>query len=707
MVCGKTGWNGLCAVVLAAVFSLTLAGCGGGGSTTAPPVVDTSLADAKAAAKAAYDAAKKALDDVMENKDADMASYDAAAAQVAAAKSASDQAGAAETAEAAQLAQRLAERAKAEAERYAAMVTAAQAAADLQAVKDAAMAAYDAAKKALADVKANKDADADSYAAAEEKVEAAKAANDEAQLAETLADAQAAKDDAEKAKTETEKYTGMVKSASDVAAQLAAAKAAAKAAYDAAKKALDDVMADKDADTSSYDTAAAQVAAAKAASDKAQEAKTLEAAQAAKELAETARDEAEKYAGMVKGKHTAGELADAKAAAMKAHEAATEALSAHVKANKDADMTSYDTAVEKLAAAKAANDAAQAAETPADAQAAQMNAETARDEAVKYAGMVMDAARSKGAEGMEKAIDGLVITYTAGEYGHNTYANNPSVDNFNREVIFTYNASQRMEKAELPASLELEGFEGQLHVRTTEDKATGQIVRDKAYFWTDIGPDTQTSGSGIATVDPNSIEFGFWLQEIEKDGVITYNKVQPVTFLRAGQFETVIKHGELTRIEGEATYSGPAVGAYFHKTTKTDGTLDRAGAGTFTADVSLMAKFGGSDIAANEQFSVSGAVSNFTLSGGQENSWNLKLDAEDINEAANYTSTHAFKNGTTAGGGRTGTWSGVFVDDEDSTSNAVRTASDKKAPGYMTGKFRGYFLNGSVGGVFGLKKETE
>ena len=134
----RTRRNGFSAVLLAAVFALTLAGCGGGGSkssapvavvTPFPPVVDTDLADARAAAIAAYEAARKALDDVMANRDADWDSYDNAAAQVATAKAAADQARTAETLEAAQLAQRLAERAMAEAMRYAEMVRAAHAAA--------------------------------------------------------------------------------------------------------------------------------------------------------------------------------------------------------------------------------------------------------------------------------------------------------------------------------------------------------------------------------------------------------------------------------------------------------------------------------------------------------------------------------------------------------------------------------------------------
>ena len=711
----RAAWNGLVAVMLAAVFSLTLAGCGGGSSKTQAPMVDTGLADAKAAAMAAYDAAKKALDDVMAGKDADMSAYDAAVAQVAAAKSASDQAAAAETVAAAQLAQRLAERARAEAMRYAGVVTAAHAAAQLQMAKDAAKAAYEAAKKALDDVMANKDADMDSYDTAAEKVDAAKAAADEAAAAETLADAQAAREQAEKAQADAEKYTGMVQSASDAAAQLKAAKDAAKAAYDAAKKALDDVMADKDADEDAYKTATQKVAVARAASDKAQEAKTLEAAQAAKELAETARTETEKYTAMVKEKNAAAQLKDAKAMAMKAYEDAKKALD-DVTDIKDTDKMSYDTAAEKVEEAKAANEKAQKAETLTDAQAAQKKAEDARDEAQQYAGMVRakqmaadeierKAALTKSALTMEKAIDAAVLISDTTKYGFTSSEPSPAFDRTGLEgdLNITYGASHNLKRAELPDVLKNlgGGVEGQMYVRTTEDKAKGETVWDKAYSFVIMEPDKPAESTGALEAEDNYAAFNFWLKETEKDGVTTYDNVQAVVFLAGNNPESRIIKSELTAVEGEATYTGAAMGAYVHKTVKTDGALDVAAAGVFAADVNLTAKFGGNDIPASKQFSVSGAISNFRLSGGQENAWNLKLDAEDINTSA--PSTGFFNNGTTAGGGKAGGWAGLFMDD--GTSETARGTDAKTVPGMMLGRFKGYFVNGSVHGGFAAAKE--
>jgi len=78
---------------------------------------------AKAAAMAAYDAAKKALADVEADQSADQASYDKAKEQVDAAKDANDKAQAAETAADAQKYRKMAEDANTEAIKYAGMVT--------------------------------------------------------------------------------------------------------------------------------------------------------------------------------------------------------------------------------------------------------------------------------------------------------------------------------------------------------------------------------------------------------------------------------------------------------------------------------------------------------------------------------------------------------------------------------------------------------
>ncbi len=123
-----TGWGRLAVIGLLAVVMAACGGNGGGGTTmtTTPPPVDTdALNAAKEAAMAAYDAAKKAVTDVEDNKSADMASYDMAVAKRDEAKAANDQAQAATTVADAEKYRDAARDANTAAMNYANMVTAA------------------------------------------------------------------------------------------------------------------------------------------------------------------------------------------------------------------------------------------------------------------------------------------------------------------------------------------------------------------------------------------------------------------------------------------------------------------------------------------------------------------------------------------------------------------------------------------------------
>ena len=161
----------LYAFALAAVFALTLAGCGGGGGTAAveepPPMPDPQmecvdaggrwnadntcttaaeleamkLGDAQTAAQAAYNAAKAAVDAAAANRDADSDSYDAALQALGAAEAANSAAQAATTSGAAEAAQADAEAAKDNAVAYAGMVNQAKADDDAAAAAAAAQAA--------------------------------------------------------------------------------------------------------------------------------------------------------------------------------------------------------------------------------------------------------------------------------------------------------------------------------------------------------------------------------------------------------------------------------------------------------------------------------------------------------------------------------------------------------------------------------------
>ena len=301
----------------------------------------------------------------------------------------------------------------------------------LKAAQDAAKTAYLAARDALADLTGMQAYNPVAYAKAQNALGDAKAAYDAAMAATTSDDAKAEQAKAEAANTAAMGFAQEVRDVPAARTAAMAAATAAKAAYDAAMAALAEVEANKADDMDSYDMAKAQVDAAKAAydaamaaSDEANSATTKETAEAAqataeaeKEKAETARDEAVKYAGMVTDSFgTAEQLrTDLGTAQMAASSAADAAMTARDEAQtavdgletkKADDVPNYTRATDALTkakmaydAAKAASDAAAAAmataEGVAEAQKQQQiaigkrdEAEAAKAEVVKYAGLV-------------------------------------------------------------------------------------------------------------------------------------------------------------------------------------------------------------------------------------------------------------------------------------------------------------------------------
>ena len=301
----------------------------------------------------------------------------------------------------------------------------------LKAAQDAAKAAYLAARDAFAGLTGMQAYNPVAYTKAQNALGDAKAAYDAAMAATTSEEAKAEQAKAEAANTAA---MGFAQEVQDVPAARTAAMAAAKAAkaaYDAAMAALAEVEANKADDMDSYDMAKAQVDAAKAAYDAAMvasaaanSATTSAAAKAAqataeaeKAKAETARDEAVRYAGMVTDSFdTAEQLrTDLGTAQMAASSAADAAMTARDEAQtavdgletkKADDVPNYTRATDALTKAKMAYDAAKAAsdaaaeamataEGVAEAQKQQQiamdkraEAEAAKAEVVKYAGLV-------------------------------------------------------------------------------------------------------------------------------------------------------------------------------------------------------------------------------------------------------------------------------------------------------------------------------
>ena len=138
---------------------------------------------------------------------------------------------------------------------------------------------------------------------------------------------------------------------------------------------------------------------------------------------------------------------------------------------------------------------------------------------------------------------------------------------------------------------------------------------------------TPAAGATIDVADADYLHYGAWLKKTtDADGATTYNEVE--TF--AGSSIDASNGNQLDAVEGSASYEGGATGVYVKNVHKTDGTINTATSGHFTADASLMVYFGGDDVAVNKKNTVTGTIDNFSLSGEEENAWSVALKADIV-----------------------------------------------------------------------------
>ena len=134
-------------------------------------------------------------------------------------------------------------------------------------------------------------------------------------------------------------------------------------------------------------------------------------------------------------------------------------------------------------------------------------------------------------------------------------------------------------------------------------------------------------GETVDVDDVDYLRYGAWLQRTaDKDGATTYNEVE--TF--AGS--EVERSGSVADVEGSAKYEGGAAGVYVKNVFTSEGEIDTATSGHFTADAELNATFGQVEddanvgtIADNLLNTLTGTINNFKLSGSEENEWSVSL----------------------------------------------------------------------------------
>ena len=753
-------FNGFFAFAL--VAALVMAGCGGGGGggngngtppEMAGPTDAEKIAAAQGAAKKSAETAKEVSDvaaaavaEIEDDKNVDLTSYvlarEKARLAMAAyilAQTASDTAALATDAEVAAAQAKKAAAAAMEAvgfedealEYVATLTEKRNAAAEmsaLEAAKVAAATALGEAQAALATVTETSGADSPAYTAAQEALEAAILAEQAAQDAETREAAETAQMDTETARADVVKYTEMVTA-------LSAARFAATVAYTAAKDALAGIMDDRAADEGSYARAEDAVDDAEAANEMAQGADTPEEAEAAQADAETARDNAVRFAEMVASAKTVADDAATSAATSAAIKAATTA--AAITKEKAIDEIDKERVADKLPVDYSVERDAMKMVTGIDVDG--------------YFPAEGDPAFKKNKDGMFVRVDGdeteIVSVSTLGldkakkrsfrsVYG--AFMNNPkdsgkAPNTFYIGTTSDFSARPGFDDEDdaahplLPEEMMLVAGRGFSSVGTVTytsgttvegsfhgvDGTFECVTTDNCGATSDSkGEVTSLTGSWVFTLDsvqasvaiPDTdyLEYGFWLKKTEKDGKTTYNAVH--TFAGQTGYDASFDEPASRTVEGTASYDGPSAGVYVHKTLGTNAGSASATSGSFTADVSLTANFLGPKVAQVDHNTVTGTVSNFDLSGGEANAWVVKLKGnfEDTDAGTQIAEIK----GTTDGGGASGFFTGMFHGETVPGADPAEGLDEKQStlPAAVTGTFDAKFVNGSAAGAFGATR---
>ena len=214
-----------------------------------------------------------------------------------------------------------------------------------------------------------------------------------------------------------------------------------------------------------------------------------------------------------------------------------------------------------------------------------------------------------------------------------------------------------------------------------------------------------------ATPDGDYLYYGYWLQTpVEADGDHAFQ-----TF-SGGSMEFVADNTSafIGALTGSATYTGAAAGRYVMKELELkDGKIEPASAihGQFVATAKLTANFGGGDIGTNNQFMVSGTVTDFK-DGDTDLGFKVKLeraDFKEVDDAFTNTFNNTFNGSASATLGTTesttGMWNGAFFgpigeDIADSGVNEVTTT----LPTGVAGEFEAHLPTAHLAGGFGATR---
>ena len=522
------------------------------------------------------------------------------------------------------------------------------------------------------------------------------------------------------------------------AQKLATAKTAAMTAYEAAKAALAAVMDDASHDMDSYDMAQDALNEAKAANAVAQAATTSAAAEDAQAIVETARDNVVMYAGMVT------------AAATKAAERVVQEAANKVAGTKETAIATEaaQTTDDGAGGEDATTDHAIAISRDRDGTEVKITVDGAADDDPKFTqAMDLGGGRTMHARAMEADSDGNVVeevvivstdieapeavafakfeedlagtlsqALTVRKDGVTVDADNPA-DSFDVSAAIsgvatrvsnimaagfsssgggslTYPADNSATEDKDEAFEATGTYNGAMGTyRCAAASGTCSVTYDAEGKISAIGTDwifTPAEGAMSDQPDYDYYHYGFWLKKTtDKDGVLTYNEVE--TF--AGSTLAAATN----TVAGTASYAGGATGVYVKNVYNSDRTLDTASSGHFTADVNLMAYFGGNDVAVNKQNSIEGTIDNFMLSREGDDGSGWSVDVAASISTADVTGTA--KGGVT---GSDGSFTGTFRGDDSMDVDGTATPIGHKV---LVGEFNATFTDGSVAGGYGARRQ--
>ena len=227
------------------------------------------------------------------------------------------------------------------------------------------------------------------------------------------------------------------------------------------------------------------------------------------------------------------------------------------------------------------------------------------------------------------------------------------------------------------------------------DSTTGVVDSVMGTLW--FTPDAEVT---VPHADPDYMYFGYWLNE----STVSDKPVFEVAGVYGGPKPSPI--GDVQMLEGSATYEGSATGVYVRRWTDANSDVLRRRTGQFTADALLDANFGGTSIAEEVHYRISGTISNFMDDEDRaiDPSWRLALQPAKFDSMSMLRQSTAGSGvydvffGETEGTAADGEWDGQFFGEVDDASNPMTL------PSGVAGTFDGHFNNGDVIGAFGAER---